>query len=278
MKVFVLTKKRLAVIFCCFAVFIFACCITARSIAVSTASQNKLLPIYCVETNEKKVCLTFDAAWGNEDTEELIKILASYNAKATFFLVGEWVDKYPESVKALSEAGHSIQNHSDTHAHLPELSSEEIKKDIQSCNDKIKAVTGKCPTLLRAPYGDYNNTVIKTMEEMKMYTIQWDVDSLDWKDYEADKICDIVLSKVGCGSIILFHNAALHTPEALPKILDELSKQGYEFVTVEELIYKDGYEINHEGRQIKSDETKTEATSKDVASQLADKVTLKYLG
>ncbi|MBO5725851.1 MAG: polysaccharide deacetylase family protein, partial [Clostridia bacterium] len=122
------------------------------------------------------------------------------------------------------------------------------------CNDKIKAVTGVEPTLFRPPYGDYNNATIDATESMGMKCIQWDVDSLDWKDSAtADSIAQRVISKVKNGSIVLFHNDAEHTPEALPTILKTLKEQGYEFVFISDLIYKDNYEIKHDGTQCKKD-------------------------
>ncbi len=249
MKTIFLTKKKLILI-CLLLVLIIAFGIFGMSKgAVATMAQNRLLPIYCVDSEKKCVALTFDAAWGNEDTQELIDTLGKYNAKATFFLVGSWVDKYPESVKALSDAGHSIQNHSNTHPNLPQLSAEGIKKEIALCNEKITKITKKTPTLIRPPYGDYSNEVIECVNSLGMYTIQWDVDSLDWKDLSAEEIYNRVVNNVKNGSIVLFHNAALNTPEALGKILEKLSSEGYEFVTVEKLIYKSGYSIDHTGKQ-----------------------------
>ena len=104
--------------------------------------------------------LTFDAAWGNEDTQQLIDILGKYNIKATFFVVGGWADKYPESVKALRDAGHEVMSHSDSHAHFNSLSTDEIIADLNACGDKIEAVTGVRPTLFRCPYGEYDDHVI----------------------------------------------------------------------------------------------------------------------
>lgn len=170
--------------------------------------------------------------------------------------MGSWVDKYPESVKALSDAGHSIQNHSNTHPNLPELSTEGITKEITLCNEKIAKITKKTPVLIRPPYGAYSNSVIECVNSLGMYTIQWDVDSLDWKNLSADEIYNRVVNKVKDGSVVLFHNAALNTPEALENILEKLSSEGYEFVTVEDLIYKSDYIIDHTGKQI-PDETLT---------------------
>ncbi len=188
--------------------------------------------------------------WGNEDTEKLIEIFKKYNIKVTFFVVGGWVDKYPESVKQLSNAGHEIMNHSNTHPHMSELSLEQIGEEINSCNDKIEAVTGRRPILHRAPYGEYTNNLIDTLSSMNMYCVQWDVDSLDWKDYDADRIYNKVVSGVKPGSICLFHNAAKHTPEALPKIIEKLLADGYTIVPISELIYKNNYTIDHKGEQI----------------------------
>ena len=131
---------------------------------------------------------TRTSPWGNEDTQLLIDILARYNVKATFFVVGEWVDKYPESVQALFDAGHEIMNHSNDHAHMTELSMDEIIADVTACNEKIAAITGVTPTLIRPPYGEYDDNVVTAIRSMGMEPIQWDVDSLDWMDISADEI------------------------------------------------------------------------------------------
>lgn len=216
------------------------------------AAGERKIPIYCVDKGEKKeIALSFDAAWGNEDTEELIEILAKHQVKATFFVVGAWVDKYPESVRQLAAAGHDIGNHSNAHPHMPQLSKEKMVTELQSCNEKVKAVTGNTPLLFRAPYGDYNNTMCDTVKECGMYTIQWDVDSKDWMEgHTAEKIVKDVCGKVKPGSIVLFHNAAVHTPQALPIILEKLISEGYSFTLIRDLIYKENYKIDHAGKQI----------------------------
>ena len=248
MKFLIITKKQI-MLSICIVVGLAVVIVGATGIF---AKSERLLPIYCVETEKKQIAISFDAAWGNDDTEQLIKILKEYDVPATFFVVGAWVDKYPESVKALSDAGHQIQNHSNTHPHMPQLSKVQMRDEIQSCNEKIKKITGTTPTLLRPPYGDYDNALIEVMTELNMHTIQWDVDSLDWKDTStADSICKRVTSKVKNGSIVLFHNDAEYTPEALPTILKCLKDEGYEFVFIDDLIYKDNYEIKHDGTQCK---------------------------
>ena len=234
-----------------------ACALAAAAIfyvvnfppAVGAAATQRQLPIYCVQRDQKLVSISFDAAWGNEDTQELIDILEKYKVKATFFVVGEWVDKYPESVKALSDAGHEVMNHSNTHAHYPQLSADEVVKDLNACNDKIEKVTGVRPTLVRLPYGDYDDNSINAVRSIGMEPVQWDVDSLDWKDLSAAEITKRVTSKVQPGSIVLFHNAALHTPEALPDILRTLLQDGYTFVPISQILLNCEYTIDHTGRQ-----------------------------
>ena len=220
---------------------------------VGASASTRQLPIYCVQKDYKVVSISFDAAWGNEDTQQLIDTLAKYGVKATFFVVGEWVDKYPESVKALFDAGHEVMSHSNTHAHFNKLSPQEIVEDLNACGDKIEKVTGVRPTLFRCPYGEYDDHVINAVRSMGIEPIQWDVDSLDWKDLSAADITKRVTGKVQPGSIVLFHNAAKHTPEALPGIIEKLLQDGYTFVPISELIVHgtcgQDYTIDHTGRQ-----------------------------
>lgn len=248
MKFLIITKKHLMLGIC----LTLAVAVAIIGSVSAFANSDRLLPIYCVETDKKQIAISFDAAWGNDDTQTLIDILKEYDVPATFFVVGSWVDKYPESVKALADAGHQIQNHSNTHPHMPQLSKAQMKDELESCNNKIEAATGVRPTLLRPPYGDYDNALIETTESIGMKTIQWSVDSLDWKDSStSDSICKRVTSKVCPGSIVLFHNDADHTPEALPTILKCLKDEGYEFVFISDLILKENYEIKHDGTQCK---------------------------
>ena len=216
---------------------------------VGASATERSLPIYSVERDGKFVALSFDAAWGNEDTTELISILQNYGVKATFFLVGEWVDKYPESVKELADAGMEVMNHSDTHAHFAKLSRDQIAAEVNACSDKIEAITGTRPTLFRCPYGEYDDHVIDTVNALGVTAIQWDVDSLDWKGISADEITRRVTEGVKPGSIVLFHNAAEHTPEALPGIIEALLADGYTIVPISQILLTGDYEIDHTGRQ-----------------------------
>ena len=219
---------------------------------VSSASTQRKLPIYSVQTDEKKIAITFDAAWTNQDTEELIKILKKHAAKATFFIVGDWAERFPESVKAFHNAGHTIANHSDTHKAFSKCSREEIQNEIINCNKKLETITGDKVTLLRAPSGDYTDQSMEVAKALEMETIQWNVDSLDYTGLSVDEIVQRVLSRIENGSIVLFHNGVENTAEALDKILTELEKQGYSFVSVNDLIYKDNYYLDHTGKQHKN--------------------------
>lgn len=229
--------------------------------ALETAAATKKLPIYCVDTGvQKKIAISFDAAWGADDTDELLTILKNNDVKATFFLCGYWVDKYPDEVKKIHSEGHDIGNHSNTHPHSSQLSLEENKENIMEAHNKVKDLLGIDMNLYRPPFGEYNDTVLNAAEACGYYPIQWDVDSLDWKEYGVQDEIDRVLNhkNLGNGSIILFHNDAKYTPDALDSIIKGLKEKGYEIVPVSELIYKDNYYMNHEGRQIyNSGETTT---------------------
>ncbi|WP_070000790.1 polysaccharide deacetylase family protein [Cellulosilyticum sp. I15G10I2] len=219
------------------------------------AADNKLLPIYCVNTNgEKLVALTFDAAWGADDTDQLIAILDKYNVKATFFIVGDWVRKYPDAVKKFAAAGHDIANHSDKHPHVNNMSKEAIKKDIMAAHQIIKEVVGKETNLYRPPYGEYNNTVIEAAKECNYHVIQWDVDSLDWKEYGLSPLIDKVLNHKNLrpGSIILLHNDSKYTAQALEPIIKGILEKGYKIVPISKLVITDQpYKLDFEGRQHK---------------------------
>ena len=255
MKVYVWKRSAAPLIGCVLA----ACLVSYLLLYPSTAwayATDRPLPIYCVEQTQKVCSISFDAAWGNEDTQTLIDILERYGVKATFFVVGDWVEKYPESVQALHDAGHEVMSHSSHHDHYNSLTAEQITEDLQKSCDEICAVTGERPMLIRCPYGEYDDHVITAIRAYGMEPIQWDVDSLDWKGISASEITKRVTDRVQPGSIVLFHNAAEHTPEALPAILENLLSQGYTVIPVSQLILPgtcgEDYTIDHTGRQLKT--------------------------
>lgn len=217
----------------------------------TVASAPRKLPIYNIETEEKNISLTFDCAWGAEDMPQILDILKASGVKATFFVLGEWVDKFPDVIKRMAEEGHDVANHSDTHPHIASLSYEDIKREITSANEKIQNVTGKKNDLFRAPYGEYNDNVISAAEELGFYTIQWDVDSLDWKNLGKENILNRVLSKTKDGSIILMHNGTKDTANVLDEMIKGLKEKGFNFKPISEFIYRENYTLDHAGRQIR---------------------------
>lgn len=222
-----------------------------ESIAVFQEQSERKLPIYCVDCPEKKVSLSFDAAWGAEDTEEILSILKKHDVHVTFFMTGGWVSSYPDMVKKIKEAGHDLGNHSENHKQMSQLSLEECQKEIQTVHDRVKELTGADMCLFRPPYGDYNNTLIEAANSLGYHTIQWDVDSLDWKDYGVDSIINTVLNHkhLSSGSIILCHNGSKYTVKALDALITGLKDKGYELVKISDLIYKENYKMDVEGRQ-----------------------------
>lgn len=222
-----------------------------QEISVSNNVNGRELPIYCVDTQERKVALSFDAAWGNEDTQTILDILEKYDVKVTFFMTGGWVEKYPEDVKKIYEAGHELGNHGENHLNMSQLSVAEQKDEIMEVHKKVKVLTGVDMIVFRPPYGDYDNSVVLTALDCGYYPIQWSVDSLDWKDYGVASIIDTVCNhKNMCnGAIILMHNGATYTAEALEKVITTLQEKGYTIVPVGELIYKEEYKLDHTGKQ-----------------------------
>ena len=250
MFVAVLRKKQIII-----ALSIFLCAVITTSallgsglISVGGYASRKL-PIYRVNTKEKKVAITFDCAWGTDYTDSLLDTMQKEKVKCTFFAVEFWVKKHPDYVKKIDEYGHEWGTHSATHPYMSKLSKSVIEKELITSKQAIESITGKQVQVFRAPYGDYNDLVIETAHSLGLYTIQWDVDSLDWKDLSASSICDRVLSRVKNGSIVLFHNQGLHTHQALPTIIKTLKEQGYTFVSVGDLIYKDNYTMLADGSQ-----------------------------
>ncbi|MBQ1507450.1 MAG: polysaccharide deacetylase family protein [Ruminococcus sp.] len=249
MRLLILTKRSLLTIGFCLLIGILAATVTISSTvqAVQTAASPKENPVYRVESDKNQVAISFDAAWGNEQTSELLDILDEYDVKSTFFLVGSWVDNYPESVKEIAKRGHDVENHSNTHPHMPELSTADMTGEIQACNEKIASLTGNTPTLFRPPYGDYNNEVVRSVKGCGMYCVQWDVDSLDWKDPTPEQMCKTVLDKVKDGSIILMHNGAKNTPAALPSIIRGIQDKGFDIVLIKDLIPDGEYYTDVQG-------------------------------
>ncbi|HHY47430.1 MAG TPA: polysaccharide deacetylase family protein, partial [Firmicutes bacterium] len=149
---------------------------------VMSTMSDRLVPIYSVARDDKKISLSFDAMWGTDYTDKILEILRRHNVKTTFFLGGYWLEKYPDYVKKIASEGHEIGNHTYSHPHLNALSREEIRSEIMRAHEIIKSLTGKDSRLFRPPFGEYSNKVIEVAKECGYETIQWSVDSLDWQD------------------------------------------------------------------------------------------------
>lgn len=228
---------------------------TTGAYAVFFGQTVRSLPIYSVERKDKKIAITFDCAWGVDYTDQILQALKQNNATATFFMVQFWTEKYPDYVKKIDKAGCEIGTHSATHSYMSKQNEAEIEQELTLSSKAITDITGKSVDLFRAPYGDYDDLLIDTANKLGYYTIQWDVDSLDWKDLSATDIALRIVNRVQDGSIILCHNNGLHTAEALPLIFSTLQNKGYTFVTVGELIYRENYTINSAGRQIQQNQS-----------------------
>lgn len=214
------------------------------------AADERKLPIYGVSRADNKIAVTFDCAWGNSNTDLLLSLLKDAEVKATFFVTGEFCDKYPEDVKKMYDAGHEIGNHSNAHPHVEGININTLIEDTRECSRKIKMITGEEPTMYRAPYGEYDNNVIATIEGMGFKAIQWSVDSIDWQEPDPDTIIKRIMEGTVSGSIILFHNDLENTAQALPEILMGLRQKGFSFAKVSDLVYYDSYHIDSSGIQI----------------------------
>lgn len=201
------------------------------------AGFKKELPVYSVAREDKRIALTIDAAWDDDKTPFILQTLARYNVKATFFLCGFWAEAYPDQVKAIAQAGHTIGNHSMTHPHMNKLSSGQITEEIEKLDDLLQSITGRRTTLFRAPYGEYNDSVITAVRAGGHEPIQWSIDTIDWKpERSSQTILDTVLPKLTGGAIILCHNNGFKIEEYLPTLIETAQANGYTFVTVDELL------------------------------------------
>ena len=217
---------------------------------VETSTTQKELPIYNVQTEENKVSLTMNCAWNADDIDSILETLKKNNVHITFFIVGEWAEKYPEAVKKIYEAGHEIGTHSDTHPHVNQLSLEENIIEIENGAKRIEEITGNKINLYRTPYGEYNNTVIQSAKQKEYFTIQWNIDTLDYEGLTGEQMWKRIEGKLEKGSIILSHNGTKHTADSLDMLIKNIKQKGFQVVKVSDLIYMDNYEINSNGTQM----------------------------
>ncbi len=235
--------------------------VVTLTLCTTASVSERRLPVYSVETDKKEIALTFNCAWGDEGTDRLLSILKEENIKCTFFFVGDFAEKYPDTVRKIYNMGHTVGNHSMKHGDPTHQEYEEILSDISACNELLYSITGKMPVLYRAPSGSYDNKTIEAAESLGMTAVQWDADSIDWKNPSAEKIVSRVTGKVTNGSIVLFHLGKENTLDAIDDIIEILRERGYSFTTVEELLLEGDSYIDNSGRQRKAvTEKKTNLT------------------
>lgn len=230
--------------------FCIATTLNSNQESIATASGNqKLLPIYRVKTDEKKVAFTMNCAWNADDIDSILKTLEENDVKITFFMVGDWIEKYPEAVQKIYQAGHEVASHSDTHPHVNNLSYEKNIEEIEKSNDKIEKIIGSRTQIYRAPYGEYNNTVIQAAQDKGYYTIQWSLDTLDYTGLTGEQMWQRLESKIKEGDIILMHNGTKHTADSLDMLIKNTKQKGLEIVKISDLIYKENAGIDANGEQ-----------------------------
>lgn len=252
MKLYTIDGRRLPLYLIIFLLSVLAVysLITPGAGVLNVFAEQKEIPIYSVETAEKTVAITFDCAWEADDIPDILRTLKDADVRASFFLVGQWAEKNPDMIRLMADGGHDVANHSYSHFRMGSIDRQTISNEIKKCGDLLTAITDIPCDLFRAPYGDYNNTVLAEAKKLGYYTIQWDVDSLDWKPgISREEIMRRIRSKVRPGSIILFHNDTPHTAKILPDVISELKSRGYSFKPVSELIIRENYNIDHTGRQ-----------------------------
>lgn len=241
-------SKNAVIIAIMFALWLMiAAAVVYMTLTVHTAVSERKIPVYRVVTDEKKVAVTFNCAWDDSSTDSVLRTLKERGVHCTFFFVGDYARKYPEDVRKIVNGGHEPANHSDRHFSPLKQTYAELLDDIATCSDTIKNLTGKDCKLYRAPSGEYNNDAINAAESLGMTAVQWNVDSIDWKDKTPAEMIEKIRTKTVDGSVILFHLGKANTAEALPEIIDSLQECGYTLVTVSELLPDGEYEILPDG-------------------------------
>ncbi len=250
MKILFLKKNKLAIVVTLLVFFlVFSLNATVIDVGSTYFNGGRKLPIYAVQTEEKKVAISFDAAWGADKTQEIMSICESYKVKATFFLVGFWIEEHPEMVKEIYNRGFEIGIHSNTHPDMTKLSKSQIKEELTINLKLVEDLTGFRPKLFRPPYGYYNNNLIEVCEEFGLSCIEWSVDSLDWKGLSANEIASRVISRATNGSIVLFHNNSDNIINGLKMVLEHFKSSKMNIVPIGELIYYNNFTIDNRGVQ-----------------------------
>lgn len=222
--------------------------LSPKALNVFNSTDGRQLPVYSVERNDNKIALTFDCAWNDDDIDSILQTLKDNQCSAAFFVTGDFVEKYPDSVKKIHNAGHIVGNHSYNHADYSKMSAADIQEDMRKADECIRKVCAEVPLYIRMPSGAYNDNAVEAAESAGKICVQWSVDSLDYKDNATEQSILSRLAKTDNGDIILMHNGTELTAKLLPKILKGL-KKSYDFVSLDELIYRENFTVGADGRQ-----------------------------
>lgn len=238
-----------ALLCCALALLVFCYTVPLGNDATAVVAAKRVLPIYSVERDDRVISISFDASWGGDQTMGILDLLDEYDAKATFFLVGIWVEKYPELVKEIATRGHEIGNHSAKHPHMTKISEEKMREELRVMDDQLEALIGQRTKLFRPPYGDYNDKVVTVCRDAGYEVVQWSVDSLDWKNLGVQDLITKATRNVQPGDIVLFHNDSKYILEALPTVLKTYKEQGFKLIPVGDILLQGETTIDVQGKQ-----------------------------
>lgn len=260
MRIYVFTKQhvRLSMGFLALLLICLSYLIIHNKEIVSVTGAPMEKPIFSVDTERPQVAISFDAEWKDSETDKILEALERNNVTSTFFISSVWIERFPDKVKAIHDAGHDIGNHTDTHPIMNRLGPEDIRREITRPHQLVKDLVGVDMELFRAPYGEYNKDVLDIAWECGYYTIQWNVDSQDWRDFGKDDMYNRVVNSNNLrnGAIILFHNFPKYTAESLDRIIQGIRDKGYDIVPISDLIMRTNYYVDQTGRQCRSDKSK----------------------
>lgn len=215
------------------------------SVSIFVSNNNKTLltsskileyPINKIETERKEVALSINCIENVDNISSLLDSLSKMKAKATFYITGELASKYPEEIKKIVSNGNEIGNLSYNYVSLENKSEEDVAKQISDCTKILEKISGEQITTFRAPYGEYNDTIIKQARNQNLSVINWNIDSLDYNGLDEEEMMERINNNLSPGSIILMHNSGKNTAQSLENILYNIEQQGYKITTVSDLI------------------------------------------
>ena len=218
---------------------------------VGVSGRERVLPIYSVYRDDQAISLTFNVTDPADTTIlQIMETLNAYDVRASFFVTGQWIRQNEAVALRLTEHGHELGNLSDDHSFLRQQSTSAMRENIAACNATIEAITGARPAIFRAPYGGYDDNLVTLARSLGLHTVQWSIDSGDWRGLNAETIARQVQRGAFPGGIVLLHANLEQTALALPGIIEGLQEKGYDLIPLSELVHQTAYTISLTGRQI----------------------------